>query len=317
MSLDLELDPAQGAIADAVEKLCRDRCDDEVGKATAGSFPAALWRELADLGVLALATPEGEGGAGELVAAFEALGRAAFPGPLAATVAAAQLLPAELRRPLVAGERVVALGAPPLLPWAPVAEIFVWLDAGRAWRARPRGPVEPVDTLGGEPWGRVELEREGELAGVARALALEAIARAAYLAAAGGRLVRAAADHARTRRQFGRPIGDFQAVAHPLADALVRTDGAAALARAAACAFDAGDAGTSGDGAVRELAAAARLSAAGAALEAAHVAFQTFGALGVTVEGPVFHVARRIRQGVSQPPRDDGARAAVLARYRL
>ena len=45
----------------------------------------ALWRELAALGVLALATPEGDGGALELVAALEALGDGVFPGPLPAT----------------------------------------------------------------------------------------------------------------------------------------------------------------------------------------------------------------------------------------
>jgi alkylation response protein AidB-like acyl-CoA dehydrogenase len=187
--------------------------------------------------------------------------------------------------------------------------VFIELEGGRAWQARPRSAVEAVATLGGEPWGRVVLERGAELAGVERALQLESIARAAYLAAAGDRLVRAAAEHARTRRQFGRPIGDFQAVAHPLADALVRSRAAATLARAAAFAFDAGDP------AAEELAAVARLSAAGAALDAAHVAFQAFGAQGVMLDGPVFAVARRIRQLVSQPPLDERAQHAALAPY--
>jgi alkylation response protein AidB-like acyl-CoA dehydrogenase len=307
--LDLELDPAQRALADAVETFCRDRFGDAALRNAGGVFPLALWRELAELGVLGLAAPEGDGGALELVAASEALGRAVFPGPLAATAFAAQVLPRDERRAAVEGRSLVSLGAPPLLPWAPLAGIFVELDEGRAWQARPRGPVEAVATLGGEPWGRVALERGPELAGVERALHVEGIARAAYLAAAGDRLVGAAAEHARTRHQFGRPIGDFQAVAHPLADAFVRLRGAATLARAAASAFDAGDP------ALDELAAVARLSAACAALDAAHVAFQVFGAQGVMLDGPVFAVARRIRQLVSQPPTDEGARAAALAPY--
>ena len=158
MSLDLELDSAQAAIGAALEQFCADRCTPEVVKQSAGRFPDALWRELAALGVLALATPEGDGGALELVAALESLGRAVFPGPLASTALACQLLPEADRKSVVAGEVVVAVGSPPLLPWAPAADIFVELDETRAWKCRARGSVTAVDTLGGEPWGRVEGE---------------------------------------------------------------------------------------------------------------------------------------------------------------
>ena len=117
--------------------------------------------------------------------------------------------------------------------------------------------------------------------------------------------------HARTRQQFGRAIGEFQAVAHPLADARTRLDATATLARIAAHAWDerAGD--------VRARAAAARLSAARAALEAAHTCHQLFGALGITLEGPVFHVSRRIRQLASQPPSLDAARDALLEEWEV
>ena len=52
----------------------------------------------------------------------------------------------------------------------------------------------------------------------------------------------------------------------------------------------------------RASAAAARLSAGRAAIAAAHTCHQLFGAIGITLEGPVFHVSRRIRQLVSQQP---------------
>ncbi len=83
MSIDLELDDAQLAIHDAVSRFCAERCPEE--RVQEGDLPLELWRELAELGVLALATPEGEGGAAEAVAALEALGEAIFPGPLPAT----------------------------------------------------------------------------------------------------------------------------------------------------------------------------------------------------------------------------------------
>ncbi len=304
--LDLAFDDAQQAIADALRAFCAERCTEKVVKACAGRFQAELWRELAALGVLALVTPEGDGGACELVAALGPLGRAVFPGPLAHTFLATQLLPAPERVALSRGEAVVSVGTPPLLPWAPVASVWIELEGARAFLARPSGPVAPVETLGGEPWGRVALERVQELPAPERAFAVYEIALAAYLAAAGQGLVEATAAHARTRRQFGRAIGEFQAVAHPLAECWIRLAAAETLARAAAFRFDAGEP------AARATAAAARLSARRAALDAAHVCHQLFGALGIALEGPVFHVTRRIRQLASQPPGEDPAREALL-----
>jgi alkylation response protein AidB-like acyl-CoA dehydrogenase len=306
LSLDLALDDTQQAIADAVAQFCAERCPEAVVRESAGSFPRGPWRELAELGVLALASEEGEGGAREMVAALESLGAAVFPGPLAATFLATQVLDEKERARVAHGEWIVALGTPPLVPFAPVADCFLALDGEALHRAQPRGEIAPVDTLGGEPWGRVDLERLAPLRADARAWALHDTALAAYAAGAGLALVSVTAGHVRTRQQFGRAIGDFQAVAHPLADTRIRLDAAATLTRIAAHAWDerAGD--------VRTRAAAARLSAARAALDAAHTCHQLFGALGITLEGPVFHVSRRIRQLASQPPSSDAARAALL-----
>ena len=307
--LDLGLDETQQAIADAVASFCRDQCTDEAVRASEGRFPAELWKGLADLGVLALATPEGEGGPVELVAALEALGRSAFPGPLAETFLAGQLLPEAERRRVASGEAIVSVGVPPLLPWASCADLFVEIAGTRAFRARPVGAVEPVGTLGGEPWGRLRLEREAELPGAESALGLYAVALAAYLCAAARRLVDSTAEHARTRRQFGRPLGEFQAVAHPLADCAIQLDGAAVLARAAACRLR--DASSDGPA----TAAAARLAAGRAAVHAAHTCHQLYGAVGITREGPVFHVSRRILQLARGAPGEAPARDTLLAHF--
>jgi alkylation response protein AidB-like acyl-CoA dehydrogenase len=307
VSLDLELDDAQQALAGAVEAFCREVGAEALARRADGVLARDAWRGLGALGVLACATPEGDGGACEIVAALEPLGRACFPGPLVSTFFATQLLPAPVRLRVASGEALVAVGAPPLVPWAAAADVFVETDGVHAWLGRPRGAVAPVATLGAEPWGRVELERAAELGSCSRALALADLALGAYLAGAGQRLVDAASEHARTRRQFGRPIGDFQAVAHPLADCAMRLGAARDLARRAAAAFDAAGARTG------ELAAAAHLSARGAALEAASTSHQVFGALGVTAEGPAFFASRRIRQLASLPPGVARAREAVLA----
>ena len=308
---ELDFDAAQRAVSAAVAAFCAARCGPAVVRAAAQRFPRELWRELAAQGVLALLTPEGDGGAVELVAALEPLGKAAFPGPLAQSFLATQLLGPEERAAVASGEAIVAVGAPPLLPWAAEAEVFVELAGGRAFRARPAGAVERVETLGGEPWGRVALSRGAELPGLPRALAVYAIALAAYLAGAGQGLVEATAAHARTRRQFGRAIGEFQAVAHPLAECWIRLGAAESLARSAAWRLDAGEPDAFAS------AAAARISARRAALESAHVCHQLFGAQGIALEGPVFHVSRRIRQLASQPPDEAEAREALLVRCGL
>lgn len=304
MTLDLGYNDEQQALASSVRGFCERHATDEVVRGQ--GVPEKLWRQLGDLGVLALATPEGGGGALEIAAAMEELGRAAFPGPLVPTFLAMQLLDESEREAVAAGAVTVAVGTPRLFPWAAAAEVFVELDGDRAWRARLAGDVEPVDTLGREPWGRVELERERELDGVPGAVALADAALAAYLVGAAEGLLEVTAQYAMDRVQFGRAIGEFQAVAHPLADSKLEVTAAGHLARIAA--YDWDEQGP----AARASAATARLSAGAAALAAAYRAHQTFGAIGFTEEGPVGHVSQRIRQVSLMPPGDGAARTAVL-----
>jgi len=271
----LELDAERAVVREAVAAGCRGG-----------------WAALAQLGVLAVGA-DGESGARELAASCEALGAAALAGPLVETVIALRLLPAAEREAIASGRAFASVGEPPLMPHASRESVFVWLAEGRAWRARAQGEVAPVGTLGGEPWGRVALAKGEELPGAPAALAAGRLASAALLAAAGRRALELAAAHARTRKQFGRAIGEFQAVAHPLAAAWIRISAAEMLARAAAHDADAG----APDAAA--LAAAAWLSARKAALGAALRAHQTFGAVGITLEGPLFALTRRIRTWAS------------------
>jgi alkylation response protein AidB-like acyl-CoA dehydrogenase len=308
VSLDLDFDAGQLAVAGAVEAFCKEH----PAAPDTEAFPHDAWRALAELGVLALATPAGDGGPLELVAAFESLGRAVFPGPLAASVLAARLLEGAERERVIAGQALVSVGAPPLLPFAPLAEIFIEIHGGGAWLARPRGAVVPVSTLGGEPWGRLELERVRALGDGDAALTLYDTALAAYLAGAAEGLVTDAAEHARTRRQFGRAIGEFQAVAHPLADCITGVAAARTLARSAASRLERGEVARAGP-----LAATARLSAVRWGLRSLRVCHQVFGAIGITLEGPAFRISRRIRQLASQPPGLERTRERALDRLGL
>ncbi len=280
----------QEALAEAVRGYCRARCTDAVRRAPADSFPADFWTGLADVGVFALAAPDEEGGGGEIVAASTELGRAAVPGPVAATCFAAHVLAAGQARSLADGTALVSVGVPSLMPWAPIADVFIEWTGDEAWLLRRVGDVEPVETLGGEPWGRVRTERVGALDRVAAAGDLFHLAVAGYGIGAGRRVLDTAIEHARTREQFGRRIGSFQAVAHPLVNASLELEAAEKLSIVAGHAVD-----TKHEDA-RSVVAAARLSASRAAMNAAFAAHQTLGAVGYSVEGPIGLVTQRIRQ---------------------
>jgi len=303
--LDLDYDDDAAAIAAAARSLCERRADEPDA-----APPGGLWAALAAMGVFGLADRD-EGSVQALSAVMVELGRAAVRGPLLGTVVAVRLLGADDAKPLVAGESLVAVGTPPLMPWAPPATHFVECADGRAWRARPVGAVQAVETLADEPWGRCTLERIEELPEAEEALAVGDVAVASYLCGAGERLLDTATAYAGQRTQFGRTIGEFQAVAFPLADTRVHLTAAGLLARLAAHALDTETAGARTDAAI------ARVSASEAALAASYRAHQTLGAMGFTVEGPVARVSTLVRQVsmLATDPKD--LREAVLAPHHL
>ena len=330
MKRDLDLTEEEREISRTMERFAGDHAGAALAHERAGRFPLEAWKRLAELGVLALGAAQSEGGAGEIAAAMEPLGACAFPGPLVATFVAGRLVDDDERARIASGDPIASIGCPPLFAWADVADRFVVVGEGAVWIARARGDVsarvECVATLGGEPFGEALLGERTRIADAIASVALDLgdIALAAYLVGAGVRLVEAASEHARTRVQFGRAIGDFQAVAHPLASAAMRLRAARALVRHAARAwreaFEPARARGAAAPAARVVAAAAasaaaaRLSATRAALDAAAAATQTFGALGVMAEGPVFPLSRRIRHLASAMPGRDRSHKAVLAR---
>jgi alkylation response protein AidB-like acyl-CoA dehydrogenase len=85
-------------------------------------------------------------------------------------------------------------------------------------------------------------------------------------------------DYAKQRVQFGKPIGAFQAIAHYLADLIVKIEGAKVLVYQAAWAIDNGKPYTT-------LAAQAKLQACNVFREASATGVQVHGGFGFTSEG--------------------------------
>jgi len=142
--------------------------------------------------------------------------------------------------------------------------------------------LDPTRRLGVPHWRPTEdtLVASGAPASVAiRGLTdRAAVSTGAELLGLTGRMITLAADYAKVRRQFGAPIGSFQAVKHLLAGAQVALEFARPVVYAAAWAIDEGlpDASRS--------ASTAKALASEAALEAARVSLQVHGAIGYTWE---------------------------------
>jgi alkylation response protein AidB-like acyl-CoA dehydrogenase len=253
----------------------------------------ALWRRLAGLGVTALAVPPKWGGLGasplELVVACEELGHHAVPGPAAESLAAVPALLAGLADPgewlaaLAAGDLIATLAMPPRLPFAAdagAAGLVLLAEDGMIYRGRPGArhqSVDPARSLSEVADGEV-LARDTGAAGT-RALDFGALACSAQLLGAGRALLEASVRHVRTRVQFGRPVGAFQAVKHKLADVAIGLEFARPLLDAAALAL-ASDGAAS---AARDV-SAAKVACADAAYRAARAALQVHGAIGYTAE---------------------------------
>jgi len=103
------------------------------------------------------------------------------------------------------------------------------------------------------------------------------------------------AGYARTRFQFGRPVGSFQAVKHKCADMLVRVELAEATAREAARLADeaAADFGVAAEFGVA--AATAHVCCSQAYLFAAAENIQVHGGIGFTWEHPAHLYFRRAK----------------------
>ena len=326
----------QQAFAGATREALARCCPPEVVRA-ARTDPkirrSAPWLAVAELGLTGLLVPAEHGGLGgdEVLAvlAYEATGFAALPCPLVETAAVApilltavpQLAPAWLPR-IVSGEAIIAVRGrlSPYVLDADAADLVLLCD-GDVLRAAQPGALDRVAQPAVDPARRlftvaVRAPERLSLAaspsvGAATLWAghVGAVLTAAQLLGAGRRLLGDAVAYARQRRQFGAPVGSFQAVQHQLADVAIALEFAAPLvyraawtlaqrranATAGAPDLDAGTGGLAGSGvgsadgmweppaAARDV-AAAKLAAGEAAGLAARTALQVHGAIGYTSE---------------------------------
>ena len=268
----------------------------ELADSDEGWDPAS-WAELAELGWIGVSVPEEAGGGGGLgfleeAVLFEELGRALYPGPYFSTVALAlPELPAELQQEVVEGKtRWSASLDGSLVPdLALVDRVLVARDGKLAAVPAEGEALETMDST--RRLGRLAEDVDGEEVGDASALermrvrafaalALEAVGIAA-------RTMELSVEHAKTREQFGKPIGIYQAVSHKLADSYALTELARSLAYWAAWAV------AEQDEEAPIAAAAAKSYASDVAVTVCEYSIQAHGGIGFTWEHPLHRYYKR------------------------
>ncbi|WP_267245606.1 acyl-CoA dehydrogenase [Streptomyces sp. PR69] len=297
--MDFRLTDDQRALADGMRTLLARIFDRDALRAAVAAADAtgskgaperaAMWKPLTEAGLFALRLPAGDGGAGlglpEAVLLFEQAGQALLPGPLAVTHLAVT------HGAAADGEVVACAGQPPgMAAYLDGADRVVeygddgWREAAAdVWdRAAPVRSADPLTPLHRLPRGRLPSGTGAARRAAGRRPPGDAVLlTAAEQLGSAARTTEMAVEYAGQRRQFGRPIGGFQAVKHLCAGMLVRTETARAAVYAAAVTED-----------FRE-AAGAKLLADEAAVANARDCLQIHGGMGFTWEADVhLHLKR-------------------------
>jgi alkylation response protein AidB-like acyl-CoA dehydrogenase len=277
--------------------------------AEARTVDEALWRELSELGWPGIAVSEEYGGQGlgqiELSILCEELGRSLAPVPflpsaLAATVIEQSGAQAQCERwlpGLASGETIGALGAvsdgvAELVIGGADAQVLVLVEpdgTGLAIAADDAEvtPLEAIDPTrsaarvsvpdgAGEPLGDV-------CVGLGRSL----ISISSELVGVCERALEMTVAYVKDRKQFGVPVGAYQAVSHRCAQMLLDTEKARSTANFAAWTADADPER------LAEAAAMAKASASDAGREVTAGAIQMHGGIGFTWEADVQWLYKR------------------------
>ncbi|WP_029118928.1 MULTISPECIES: acyl-CoA dehydrogenase [unclassified Mycobacterium] len=276
---------------------------------------ADAWRGpydgLVELGTFGVAVPEDLGGAGgsiaDLCVMVDEAAAALVPGPVATTALATLVITdAGLLEALASGQRTAGLalssdiafdgqtatgtakfvlGAlPDGLLILPADDVWLLVDATVAGVTVT--PLEATDFS--RPLARVELAGAAATALDAPVADLAVTVLAAEAAGLARWQLETAADYAKVREQFGKPIGSFQAVKHMCAEMLLRSQ------QVAVAASDVAEAAVEGDATQLSIAAAV---AAAAAIDAAkhngRDCIQVLGGIGFTWEHDAHLYLRR------------------------
>jgi len=293
----------QTLFRDAVRDLLTGECTPAVVRqawdSDSGQVPE-IWQQLAEQGVLGIAIPEAFGGLGmtflDLVLLLEEAGRVALPSRLNETAAVAV---AALQEPtasalaetwlprIASGDAIVAVAEHEndLVCGAEQADLLLLRRDDHLYaltpdqvQCQPQISVDRSRRLALVTWSPDEGQLISDSFSQSAAGLVASLSTAATLIGLGRQMLDMTVEYAKTRQQFGVPIGSFQAIKHKLADVLIKLSFAAPVVYRAAYSVTT-------DAAEAQLhASMAKIYANDAADLAARTALQVHGAIGYTTE---------------------------------
>jgi alkylation response protein AidB-like acyl-CoA dehydrogenase len=260
--MDLSLTEEQIAVRETFDGLfAKESTPTRIRKVEDSGFDAALWGTLQSIGTIGIGVPVERGGGGggllELALIAHEAGRRVAPVPLAEPAAVARLAATaradEVLAAVFEGGEIISLATRPgalnrqILVDGGIADAAIAFEDNQLVLHRPVGAVRTIPNLGGLPLARWEATTtEVVMVGPGASALYEhacdevRLLRASALVGLAAEAIEIGAAYARERHAFGVPIGIYQAVAHPLADALTANDGAQLLVFKAAWALEEG-----------------------------------------------------------------------------
>lgn len=262
------------------------------GDTTAG---VALWNQFAETGLMGLLLAEDDGGLGgspvDLITVFERLGYHGVPGPLVESIVLLPPLVDEVTREAIASGETIATAAvtgyAPLAVDPDTATARFLIDQGTIANATIDERLSSIDPA--RPLARLVADgaaRDLDTGALAHSLDSASLATAATLLGAGERLLDESVAYAKVREQFGRKIGEYQALKHQLADVRIALSFARPLVQGAALSLGSPDGPRN--------VSAAKVFASNAATLAARVGLQIHAGIGYTEEHDLGIWLRRV-----------------------
>ncbi len=328
------LDEDQQAFGAAVRAYLAERFDLDAVRGvfedpSGNGHPESLWKAAAEQGWLAVTVPEEHDGLGlglvEAQVIARALGAGCAPGPWRGSVLAAAAIrlagspeqqAAWLPR-LASGDAVGAFtlrgtapGALPTVEYGGVADVIVARSAAglvlvTGATATPMGSLDATTRLATVEAGAGEALPGGTPSVIDELAARAAVLVAADLVGVARESITRTVAYDKDRKQFGVPVGSFQAIKHALADLHVAVTLAEHAVLYAAHAVDAGL-----DGA--DLAVAvAKAKASDAAVDATAAMIQYHGGIGYTWEHEAHFFYKRAKRLAGQYGDADTHRARI------
>ncbi|MCD6042137.1 MAG: hypothetical protein K0R40_1740 [Burkholderiales bacterium] len=302
--MNFDYNEEQQLLADSVRRFLQKDYDFEARKkilATKEGWSERVWGTFAEMGLTGIVLPTDYGGFGggavDLMSVLEAFGEALVVEPFLPTVLAARAIAkagsAEQKQTILPGvaegrlRLALATGRRGVIG-APIADKIVYFSGG-GLQVADRPKLEPFRTVDDLAAADVPFDAKADAA-LGEVLDFGAALSCAEAVGAMKFACDTTLEYLKTRRQFGVPIGTFQALQHRMVDMVISYEQAKSMACLACSKVDQFE----NPGERARAVSAARIKVADSARHVSQESVQLHGGMGMSDELKVSHTFRRL-----------------------